>query len=282
MRLRKKTVSFIGLGSAGLAEELYSYLKVHPEVYTLKEGTNFFSNPDIFAKGINWYESGFINDTEIKKGGELSSDYISSIFASGAIAKNYPDARLFAVIDSPLLAIKTYFLAAKLKGEIFSDTSLEHFLKRNPEILERCYFGKFLAHYFSYYSHNDLFIVTADEVNNEPLKMISSLYEFLGLDNKFIPVELQFLVPEEEEDPKKRGGIIKRSFKFLPKLIKKVYKFSVSKLKTKKQRSNILLNEAKSLEMSPKLEKFLKDHYRKDVAILSELLHRNFTEEWDF
>lgn len=280
MQAQRKLISFIGLGSGDIATALYDYLKSHPEVYVPNEETNFFSNINIYAKGIGWYEDHFSDHQDRQKCGELANSYLQSTPAVALMSRTYPSAKLFAVIESPLLAVRVAYVEAKRVDKIQDNMSLSLFLKQYPEVLTKYCFGRQLTQYFSYYSHNDLLVLTAGEVSEDPLKAIATLYEHIGLDKKFIPLSLLHLVPEDEDEPKKRPGIIKRSIKFPFKMIKKFYKFLIRKLKTPKVLPDSVLVEARSITLSPELEAFLKDYYRQDVELLTRLLHRNFIEEW--
>lgn len=280
MQAQRKLISFIGLGSGDIATALYDYLKSHPEAYIPNEETNFFSNINIYAKGIGWYEDHFSGHQDGQKCGELANSYLQSTPAVALMSRTYPSAKLFAVIESPLLAVRVAYVEAKRADKIQDNMSLSLFLKQYPEVLTKYCFGRQLTQYFSYYSHNDLLVLTAGEVSEDPLKAIATLYEHIGLDKKFIPLSLLHLVPEDEDEPKKRPGIIKRSIKFPFKMIKKFYKFLIRKLKTPKVLPDSVLVEARSITLSPELEAFLKDYYRQDVELLTRLLHRNFIEEW--
>ena len=280
MQAQRKLISFIGLGSGNIATALYDYLKSHPEVYVLGEKTNFFSDINIYAKGIDWYEDHFSGHKAGQKCGELANNYLLSTPAVALMSRIYPSAKLFAVIESPLLAVRVAYVEAKRMNKIQDNMSLSFFLKQYPEVLVKYCFGRQLTQYFSYYSHNDLLVFTASDVSEDPLKTTAILYEHLGLDKKFIPLSLLHLVPEDEDEPKKRPGIIKRSIKFPFKMIKKFYKFLILKFKTPKVLPDSVLVEAKTVALSPELETFLKDYYRQDVELLTRLLHRNFIEEW--
>ena len=279
MNARRTKVSFFGLGVGGLAFYVYEYLRQHPEVYVPEEDINFFSDTKVYAKGIDWYENNF-SAKEKKKFGELSYNYLGCVSAVPLIVRTYPNAKLFAVIANPLLAIKVVYLEAKMNGDISQDMTLVMFIKQYPEILIRFCFGKYLTQYFSYYSHNDLMVFMADEFIFDPIKNLSVLYKHLEIDPNFIPLTLKHLIPEEEEDPKKRGWIVKRAIKFIFKSIKKHYTNLARRLSVPKVKPESFLLEAEKINLSPDLEKYLKDYYRSDVAILSNLLHRNFNEEW--
>ncbi len=280
MKAQRKLVSFIGLGSGNATALLYSYLKFHPEILVLKETTNFFNDVKIHAQGIDWYESLFPRDKETKKCGELALTYLASAQASALIARVYPKAKLLAVIDNPLVSVQAIYLQAMESKKITSDMTLAMFIKQYPEVLSRYRYGHQLAKYFSFYSLSDILVVTATDITKDSLKIIAQVYEHFGLDKNFVPDILKHLIPVEEEDPKHRPGIIKRTYRAIKKNIKKTYNGILHKFKKPLIVPDRIVNEARLLKISPDLEEYLKDYYREDVILLSKLLRRDFLGEW--
>lgn len=280
MHTRHTLVSFFGLGSAAAAPLIYTYIKEHPGVGLPLEETGFFSNAKKFAKGIGWYESNFSHCLPTMVKGELAGDYLASSQAAGLIARTYPNAKLLAVIENPLVSVRVEYVEARRRREIDSNTSLAKFLKLHPEVLLRACYGRQLVHYFSYYSPNDLMILLASDIRENPIQSLVSVYNHLGLDNKFVPLSLRHLVVIEEDDSKKKPGIIKRTITKFKKGVKFVYskmtKFTKKELPPAETASII----ARRMTLSPELEKFLKDYYRQDVRQLNSLLHRNVSVEW--
>jgi len=280
MALQRKLVSFIGIGAGNTTSFLYSYISFHPEVCVLKHQTNFFNDINVYKQGIAWYESNFSNCAENKKYGELASTYLESAQAPALIARTYSTAKLLAVIDNPIVKVKVAYVEAIQAKKISPDIPLSMFIKQNPEVLTRYRFGRQLTQYFTYYSQNDLLVILGSEVDEDPLKVIAQVYEHLDIDKTFVPLILRHLVPIEEEDPKHRPGIIKKTFRFIYHSPKKAYNFILKKLKPVKILPDTSLIIANKIQLSPELETYLKDYYRPDIKVLSSLLHRDLNEEW--
>jgi len=282
MRPERKKISFIGLGTGSLALPLYKHISEHPEVCLPKAPLNFFSDVKVYAQGLDWYESNFVKLDEGQKVGELAFYYLENLQGAGLIARTYPSAKLFAVIENPLVAVKMAYLEARRFGRIELDCSIEQFIEQRPQVLQKYLFGKQLAQYLSYYSLKDLLVVTSFDVLSTPVEMIASVFEHIGVKSNFVPPALIHLIPEEEEDPKHRPGIIKRTFRFFAKIIKGTYKKILVKIKPVEVSPDAIILKAQGMLLSPELENYLKDYYRRDVTILSSLLHRNLVDEWGF
>lgn len=282
MRAKRKLISFIGLGSGTAAPLLYSYVKAHSKLCFPCKETNFFSDTKVYAAGIDWYESLFKECNEGVVCGELAQDYLKSPQTVTLITRNYPSAKLFAVIENPLMSLRVAYVEALRRRTIPSDLPLAVFLKQNPEVLNSARYGKQLVNYFSFYSQNDLLVVLSDEVRENPLSIIAKVYEHIGVDKKFVPLALKHLVLEEEETGKKKPGLIKRTIKKVKKFFAKIYHGIFIKINPPKVPEETLAEAAHQINFTPELEIFLKDFYRSDVILLSNLLHRNLAVEWGF
>lgn len=276
MPIRNTFVSFFGLGSHSAAPLLYTYIKEHPNIVLPTTQTDFFADAKIFARGVAWYESNF----KLKSGGvvgELADRYLMTAQTAGLIARTYPDAKLLAVIENPLVSLKVEYIEAIRRGDITRQTPLFEFLKRYPDTLLKARYGRQLEHYFTYYSPKDLLVVLASEVRHNPLPTLKLVFEHLGLDAKYVPLSLRHLVVEEVDD-KKKPGLIKRFLRFVKAQLRKLYK----RIKPPVVAVETATERARKMVLSEALEQKLKDYYRADVVLLSNLLHRNLTVEWGF
>ncbi len=282
MRAQRKLISFIGIGAESAAPLLYSYLRLHPAICAMEQDTRFFSDTKVYAQGIDWYEAQLGKCLPTIVYGELSFSYLRSVSALNLIAQTYPSAKLLAVIENPLISVRVAYVEARRANTISSRVSIAQFLKQSPEVLMSTRYGKQLSEYFSFYSPTDLFVVTASDVREDTLSVVAHAYDHIGVDKKFIPKILQHLIPPEEGENLRRPGIIKRTYRAIKSGIKGV----VGSIRKRLFPPDIPIETAsviaRQLPLSPELETFLKDYYRRDVAMLSHLLHRDLSVEWGF
>jgi hypothetical protein len=251
-------------------------------VCVAKESTGFFSDSKVFAQGIDWYESQFKDCPPEIVIGELVSEYLQNIASAGLIARTLPQAQLLAVIENPLLAVRVAYIEARKNNLISSKISLAQFLKDNPQVLQSVRQGRQLTQYFEYYSPTDLLVFTADDIRDNPINSLSITFAHIGVDPKFVPLSLRYLVEEDEPDPKKRPGIIKRTFRLIKKLLTWPVRSYVRYRDSKILPVEIAFDVARKIPINKELSDYLKDYYREDVAVLSRLLHRSLTHEWGF
>jgi len=278
---QRKLVSFFGIGSASATPLLYSYINCHPGLYTPETETQFFSNTEVYKQGIAWYEGNFTKRAPGTVCGELASNYMESAQAAALIVRTYPNAHLVAVIENPLVSVRVAYVEARRARTISAETSLAHFLKQNPNVLFGARYGRQLAQYFSYYAPIDLLVVTASDVRDDPLAVVKSVYEHIGVDSTFVPLSLVHLVPVDE-DPKKKPGLITRGFRFLKKRIKDFFSGIANRLYPPEVPLETASIVARQIPLSPELKSYLIEYYRQDVDLLSRLLHRSLTSEWGF
>ncbi len=282
LKPKRKKISFIGIGASQAPALLYSYIKAHPQVVTPEEETDFFSNTKVFALGIDWYESQFVKKGEGVVCGELSSTYMQVAQSASLIAKTVPNAKLLAVVENPLLAVRVAYVEARKNNIIGANVSVAQFLKQNPDILPTALHGKQLTQYFTYYAPTDLLVLVAEEIRNDPLKAIKQVYEHIGVSPNFIPLQLVHLVPEEEPDLKKKPGLIKRNYRKLKLRYTRFKRTMALRINPTTVPIEQAFAVAKRIPLSPELETFLKDYYRADVETLSKLMHRSMSAEWGF
>lgn len=282
LQAKHTLVSFIGLGSRTAAPLLYSYINEHPNSFVLEQESKFFSDEKRYQAGVASYEALYSGHLPNQVCGELAAGYLERPGAAQLIARSYPDAKLLAVIENPLVSVRVEYLRAKRARVSSARGPLSEFLKNNPEVLLRARYGRMLVPYFHYYATTDLLVVAAADVREEPIKTLQAVYTHLGLDANFVPLSLKHLIVEEEDNEKRKPGFIKRFFLFIKKLIKAAYHEIGRRFKPPKIPVENLSAEARALPLSPEMEAFLKDYYRADVAELSNLLHRNFLAEWGF
>ncbi len=281
MKSRRTLISFFGLGSHTAAPLLYTYLTEHPQFVGPREVTRFFSQAEVFAKGLGWYEDQFVTTATRTICGELAEDYLENSQAAGLIARTYPNARLLAVIENPLVSVRVAYVEAIRSGKIDRRLSLEKFITHHPEVLLRARYGRQLVHYFSYYAPTDLLVLIASDVRMDLLKSVRQVYAHCGLDESYVPLRLRYLVVEEEDETKK-PGFLKRRLKSVKKLTRAGYALLLKCLRPKKVKTETAAELAERITLPPQLETKLKEYFKADVAQLSALLHRNLSMEWGF
>ena len=270
--MQKNSPHFIGLGTAyagiGAVAKL---LASHPEIPDSIPSLNFF-NTDVYdRKGVAWYDANFQTLNNRKLTGEFSVGYLSGPAVAEKIFQFNPETKLFALIRHPLdRAIAQYAHVKQFKsGQRYRNCS--EYLTAVPMAQSIGLYGQHLRNYFGYFSYLQLQVIVYEDLLREPLKVIQELYNFLEIDNNYLPRALATFAPKPAE-PRHRG-LVANGLHFPIKLARQVMKKKSPQIFQPPFKINDYFSEA---ELIP-----FKKLYAEDASRLTPLVHRNLVAEWD-
>lgn len=246
-------------------DRFLSLVREHPDLCVLENETHYFSS-DSLTRGAQWYEGQFVACGEGVVQGELSTTYLETPGVAARISRDYPDAKLAAIICDPREAVAAQYV--KATSTMPTRPGLEEWLEQNPDVLPRFLFGKKLLSFFGYYAPVDFLVLTLDDIRTNAGKSVIALYTLLRVSTTFIPKELRVLT-EDEVKP----GFWARRLRID---------------RWRKRRRDKRLRHAESLfaqstsPLTVREQVLLARYYEKDVAALSDLLHRDLLTEWNF
>ncbi|MEM9219270.1 MAG: sulfotransferase [Cyanobacteria bacterium P01_F01_bin.150] len=204
--------NFLIIGAAkGGTTSLYHYLSQHPQIYmsTVKEPRFFalegeelnFNNPD---QGINRdsitqlreYQNLFKDVKDEIAIGEASPLYLYSTKAADRIRHYIPDVKLIAILRDP--SERAYSCYTHLVRENYEPLSFEEGLceefKRIQDnwahlwhYRQGGYYYSQLKPYFEKFSRDNIRIYRFEDLNNDSMSVVQDIYQFLGVDDAFIP-----------------------------------------------------------------------------------------------
>lgn len=200
----------IGVQKAGTTS-VYHYLKQHPQIYMspVKE-TNFLEREwesvdpairaqvnqerirqgrreriDTFEKYYNLF-NGVTDEIAI---GEASPNYLFHYVSSSRLIQRYvPQAKLIAILRNPVERAYSDYLM-HVREAINVKESLTEQIRRFPEhqsfTLKKGFYYEPLSHYFSTFDRHQIKVYLYDDLCRDPLAMMQSLYQFVGVDPTF-------------------------------------------------------------------------------------------------
>lgn len=204
--------NFLIIGSAkGGTSSLHYYLRQHPQVFmpALKEPRFFalegetlnFQNPD---KAVNTcsittlsdYEALFSDVRDEIAIGEASPLYLYSEKAAQNIQRYTPNAKLIAILRNPV--DRAFSCYTHLLREGYETLSFEDALAAEPERInnnwahlwhyrEAGYYYRQLKAYFDRFPSEQIKIYLFDELSRDNQKILTDIYDFLGVDRAFVP-----------------------------------------------------------------------------------------------
>lgn len=283
-------INFIGIGAQKCATTwIAQCLSEHPKIcLSQPKEINFFNKKHTYylqkewnyLKGINWYKNHFNHCSEKKIKGEFSVSYIFDEIAPYLIKENFPEVKIIACLRNPIeRAFSQYFHdLAKCPQLQKKFSNFEEAINKESEFIERGFYYKQLQRYYTLFPKENILVLIYEDIEKDVLKFIQSIYEFLGVDKKFIP-------------PSLNKKIIARKyyyFNFINKIINSIYRILENFPKLlkliKKSKINYLARIIAALNIKPekkrpkinlKTRKQLKAIFKEDIKNLESLLHRN-------
>jgi hypothetical protein len=287
----------IGAGKAG-TRSLYSYLQQHPEVYMspIKE-TNFFAlegeeinfkgpkaNQEINSWSINNledYQKMFDSVQSEKAIGEASPLYLYSPKAPDRIKHYIPHAKLIAVLRNPAeraFSNYNYFSIPEVEPLSF-ENALQAETERINNQWEWIWHYKNLGFYYSqlqrYYkifSPNQIKVYLYEDIQADSQKVISDLFDFIGVDPNFIPNTYKKYNVTYKVKSKALLNFFEK-----PNLIKNFIRNLVPDTIRKPMAAKVYRSNLVKPQLEPKIISELIEVYREDILRLQDLIQRDLS-----
>ncbi len=274
-------IDFLGIGAQRCGTTwIAKCLKEHPQICLSSPKEIHFFDTDKYKFGLDWYQKHFdCKKNQIK--GEFDAGYLITENAAQQIKNTFPNVKLIACLRNPIDRAFSNYLS--VFGFDQSIGSFEETIKRNPENLERGLYAKYLKKYLALFAQENILILIYEDIQKNPLKFIQKIYQFLEVDNDFIPNAIN-----RKENPsqgyrcpgfkRKTGQMIKKMENTQQGLkLKKLLK----KLGFKKLLNSINKLNRKELkqkpELNPKTRNYLQEYYREDIKELEKLIQRDLS-----
>lgn len=175
---------YIGAAKSG-STWIYEMLRQHPEVFLpLVKDTKFFDY--YYDRGIGWYLRYFNGGRGKKVVGEIAHDYFYIAESASRIKRWLPDVKFLCCLRDPVENLFSSYLFHQTT-EISKGMSFEEYAF-NPEYSKRCDYYNNLVPFYELYPNGNFLVLFFDELKQNPLTFIKKIYDFLGVDNQFIPV----------------------------------------------------------------------------------------------
>lgn len=191
----KPNLFIIGAMKSGTTS-LHSYLAAHPQVFMSdpKEPTYFVERsqlasiyPEMYKRGYwrgeEYYLRVFDGAGDAKIIGESSTCYTKLNRITDVpqrIASFQPDARFIYVMRDPIeRSISHYWHAVHYDGE---NREILTAVTETPDYRDFSYYAMQLAPYFELFGTERVFIFTLEEMKNDPVRTLRSIFEWLDVD----------------------------------------------------------------------------------------------------
>ena len=299
--IKKPNCFIVGAAKSGTTSMRY-YLEQHPEIFMTKQKeTNYFvfkgQKVDFKGPGDDRYinkfsitdEREYINlfkDVKNEKIiGESSPAYMYYYDKAAENIKNFnPDAKIIIILRNPVeRAYSSYLHMIRDKREYleFKD-ALKDEERRRQAGWEFIWYYKDTGLYYNQVKTyldlfgNDVLIIIIEEFQKNPLKHFKRIFDFLEVDNSFIPFfsylhnissENKNIIYKTIND--ERDNILKKIGRILfPRKYRLLIKYKINIMNKKKPKID------KDIKM------YLEEFYKGDIINLSQLLKKDLFKVW--
>ena len=177
---------------------LASQLSAQPGIFiTTPKEPNFFSDDDIFRRGMEWYESLFstANPSDLK--GDASTHYTKLPTLPHTVPRVLDagiQPRIIYMVRDPIDRLVSHFIHNWTMGQ--DGYSIDTALDRQPELIDYSRYGYQLKPWVQAFGQESLLLITLEEMTEAPQPTLERICEFLGFDG---PVAWDMNVAKQNE-----------------------------------------------------------------------------------
>jgi len=208
-------VDFVGIGSGKCGSTwFYENLAKHPEICDKNpKELNYFS--DLYNKHPpEWYHTQFGGCGELLKG-EFSVTYMYHPEAAERIHRDYPEAKILAIVRDPVKRTYSDYLHFIRKGDIPSSYTFDEYIANEKNLVFGRY-SEYLDNFYRQIPKEQIKVLVLEEMNEDLAATFRDVYEFIGVK------DIDFL-PEGIEDHK--NVAVNYRFLWLENILVRTYRF---------------------------------------------------------
>ena len=146
---------------------------------------NFFSDDEIYAKGLDWYLSLFSTATPGDLKGESSTHYTKLPTYPQTVARMrsaLPDIRLVYVIRHPIERLVSQYIHESIQGPVRSPIELA--IDRHPYLVDYSRYSMQVEPFLDSYGSENVLIAFAERLDHCPQEELERICRFLGYDRQ--------------------------------------------------------------------------------------------------
>lgn len=153
---------------------------------------HFFDNN--FNKGIGWYEK-FFSECEQVAIGEATPAYLCNKNIPSLIHQYLPNCKLIVSLRDPVSRAYSHYWyrMAEIKKQK-NDISFEEYLNNNLPVMKEGLYGESLSRYYKLFPKENILVMRYEDIKLNPEDYMYSVFNFLGVDEGFIPLYLDKVV----------------------------------------------------------------------------------------
>lgn len=207
-------IIIIGAPKCGTTS-LHYYLDLHPAIaMTREKELHFFSKPQVWERGLDWYRSQF--DAAAQLRGEASISYSAWPRWTGVperMASVIPNARLLYIVRDPIQRIISSWMHRYADGTESRPIAAALDVLENNPIVDRSRYYAQVEQYLGYFPRVQIHVICSEQLRSDRRAVLARIFEFVGADPAFDTPGFERV--EHESRSKRRKGVIARGLAWL-------------------------------------------------------------------
>ena len=181
---------FMLIGASKCATStISSLLNQHPDIYMVRDETQFFCNDAVFAKGLDWYEQQFADARPDQVLGDRNNLYTMQEVFPNTISRIYqynPRLKFIYCVRNPIERIESYWIQIRSHGGEKLHHDFNQSVRVNRDwLVDASNYWKQINLYRSYFPDEQIHIVFFEDYKLNPAATIESCFEFIGVNPGF-------------------------------------------------------------------------------------------------
>ena len=203
--------AFIGIGAEKSATTwAWTMLNEHPDVcMSQPKELDFFNLDENFEKGVTWYRRHFARLTATT--GEISPLYMDDPRVAERVLQTFPQTRILVMLRNPFDRAMSHLFhdASVIYGKVAELTAddLRRLAAKDEKYVRRSRYFQSLKPFFDLFPREQIGVFYFDDVRTNGLELAQRLYEFVGVDQTFVPEQFGEKV-NESQDLKAMAGVV--------------------------------------------------------------------------
>ncbi len=263
-------VDFIIVGAMKCATStLHEQLAAQPGIFMSdpKEPC-FFSNDEVWANGLDWYENLFAQARPGELRGESSTHYTKLPTYPHTISRmveHVPDAKLIYVMRHPLDRLVSQYIHQWTEREIVCD--LNQAVSQHPELISYSQYHAQLAPFFEQYGKEKILPIFVNQLKQRPQATLERVCDFISYQDH--PAWQEAEAGHNESAQRMRSSPLRDFLTYAPG-ISQIRQFLVPQSVRNRIKKNWQMTERP--ELSAENVATLTEIFDKDLALLGEKL----------
>ena len=195
-----KTPDFLVIGAQKSGTTtLFSLLSKHPEIYLpVQKEVQFFSNDELYGKGIEWYcEENFKVGEIGGVAGEISPQYMFYSKVPERIGKCVPEIKFITILRHPIKRAFSQYLMSSRRGQesrSFTDalaqsvaaSESEDVISESQAYYQHSNYAEILIKYLAIFPKERFLLLFQEDLDKNPENVLAAIYTFLDV-NQIMP-----------------------------------------------------------------------------------------------